>query len=445
MPMRSAKSDLGALPEKASRPVTVARDSGQSDPLAWMALIVLAFAALALFGIDAVAIPIFDEVHYLPAARLWIDGTGLLNPEHPVLGKQLIAVSMIVFGDNPFGWRAGSALFACLTLLAMMRMTWLATRSRFAALTAGVLAATNFLLLVQARIAMLDTAMLALLMLGCWSLVAAVATRRHVRLRTMLAGVLFGMSFAVKWNAAPVIAFAGLCIFAGNLRARYGNGRRPLGSMSIFETFGWLALLPLAVYFASFQTIALLADPPARFTGPIEWQRYMLELQESVIKTHGYMSNWWDWVIDRRPIWYFYEEYEGVWRGMLFLGNPLQMWSGLAALIACGWLGLAKGRMDCLAVTGAWIASLAMWIVAPKPVQFYYHYLICAQFIAIALALALDAAVWRRPFRRIGRGWAIAFLIANGLLFAYFYPILTTMPLPSKISFADYAWLESWR
>ncbi|WP_144095664.1 phospholipid carrier-dependent glycosyltransferase [Croceicoccus sediminis] len=416
----------------------------ERDPLGWMLLITLIFAGLALWGLAEVAIPIFDETHYLPASRAWVAGEILLNPEHPVLGKQMIALSIQMLGDNPGGWRAGSVLFGVLTLFAVMRMTWLASGSRFAALAAGVLVSTNFLLLVQSRVAMLDIYMLGFLMLGCWSLVAA-GTGRHVRARVILAGLLFGLSLAVKWNAAPVIAFAGLCVFIGNLRAKFTGARRPLGDMTIVEAFVWLGLLPVAVYLASFTTIWLLDSPNPRFTGPVSWQGYMLDLQESVKKDHPYMSRWWQWVIDWRPIWYFYEEYEGAWRGMLFLGNPLTMLTGLAALAGCLWLGLVRGRMDCLMAVGAWGAALALWIAAPKPVQFYYHYLISAQFLMVALALAVDHWVWRNPPWRLHRRAAPAFLAASTLFFVYFLPILTTQPLAGKNSFVEYAWFTNWR
>jgi len=417
----------------------------ERDPLEWMGLITIAFAALSLVSLGRIAIPVFDEVHYLPAARAWIDGMILTNPEHPVLGKQLIALSIMALGDNSWGWRFGSVVFGALSLLAVMRMTWLASRSRFAALAAGVLVATNSLLLVQSRIAMLDIYMLGFLLMGCWALIAAGCTGRFVRARVMLAGGLFGLALAVKWNAAPVIAFAGLCVFLGNLRARYRDAPRPLGAMTIWEAALWLGVVPLAIYLASFETIRLLQIPPPRFTGPVAWQQFMLELQESVNKTHTYMSNWWDWVIDYRPIWYFYEEYDGAWRGILFLGNPLTMLAGLPALLACVWLGLRRGRIDCLMAAGAWAAALALWVAAPKPVQFYYHYLTCSTFLMIALALALDALVWRQPFRRVARGWAVTFLVASSLMFAYFVPILLGLPLASKTGFIDYAWFENWR
>lgn len=417
----------------------------ERDPRGWTALIVAIFAAVALFGLDTVGKMMFDEIHYVPAARAWNGMLRLLNPEHPVLGKQIIALSIDAFGDVAFGWRFPSAVFGSLSLLAVMRITWHASGSRFAAISAGIFAATNFVLLVQSRIAMLDGTMLSFLLMGLWALTAAIATQRHVRLRVILAGVLFGLSFAVKWNGAPVIAYAGLCVFAGNMMARFGLCRRPLGRMTIFEAGAWLGALPLAIYFASFETIRLLKYPNTRFTNPLAWQQYMLELQESVTKPHGYMSQWWQWVLDLRPIWYFYQEYEGVWRGMLMLGNPLQMWAGLLALVACLWLGPARRRWDCLAVAGAWLAAIGMWVVAPKPVQFYYHYLICAMFISIALALVLDAAIWREPFARVKRGWATTFHVLNALVFLYFFKILTTMPLAGKTAFAVFAVLQSWR
>jgi dolichyl-phosphate-mannose--protein O-mannosyl transferase len=45
----------------------------------------------------------FDEVHYVPAARQMLEPvmpSPMLNPMHPPLAKQMIALSIRVFGDD---------------------------------------------------------------------------------------------------------------------------------------------------------------------------------------------------------------------------------------------------------------------------------------------------------------------------------------------------------
>jgi len=75
------------------------------DPLGWSAAIALAFLALCLVRLTVPGKPYFDEVHYLPAARALLELSHLANPEHPPLGKALIALGIAVFGDGPLGWR----------------------------------------------------------------------------------------------------------------------------------------------------------------------------------------------------------------------------------------------------------------------------------------------------------------------------------------------------
>ena len=53
----------------------------------------------------------FDEFHYIPAARRLLDFSNPKNMEHPPLGKELIAIGMAIFGDQPLGWRFMSTIF----------------------------------------------------------------------------------------------------------------------------------------------------------------------------------------------------------------------------------------------------------------------------------------------------------------------------------------------
>jgi len=165
----------------------------------------------------------------------------------------------------------------------------------------------------------------------------------------------------------------------------------------------------------------------------------MLELQAQVIAPHTYMSVWYQWVGNWRAIWYLYEKVDGAQRGVLLIGNPLTMLIGLPAVLWCGWAGV-RGRWDALAVFTLYVVSFGMWIVAPKPVQFYYHYFLPSCFLMAALALALDE-LWRRRWRRV----VLLVLAAACGLFAYFWPILTAAPLDDGQAFLRYTWLDSWR
>ena len=88
----------------------------------------------------------------------------------------------------------------------------------------------------------------------------------------------------------------------------------------------------------------------------------------------------------------------------------------------------------------AGLLTLGFWIVAAKPIQFYYHYLLPSMFLLAALALALDA-LWQS-----GRRWlALGPLAISAALFAWFYPILSAAPLDGKMAFLEYTWLKSWQ
>src|SRR5690606_5891247 len=123
---------------------------------------------------------------------------------------------------------------------------------------------------------------------------------------------------------------------------------------------------------------------------------------------------------DWRAIWYLYEEVDGAQRGIVLIGNPFSMIAGLPALLWCLWSGLLRRRTDCLALAALYLASLGLWVISDKPVQFYYHYLLPGTFLMGCLALALDA-IWQTRGR--WRWLSPAALAAAAGMFAWFYPI----------------------
>jgi dolichyl-phosphate-mannose-protein mannosyltransferase len=414
------------------------------DPLEWTAAAAIAFFGLCLVRLTVPSEPYFDEIHYLPAARALLSLSHLRNPEHPPLGKELIAIGIWLFGDRPLGWRIMPALFGTLGLFAGMRALWFASGSRFAAIAFGLLLATAFPLFVQARIAMLDVFMASFMLVALWMLAGALREHETARWRLATAGVALGCAMAAKWNAVPLAVLPGLAFLAVRVRSAGWSGvtaRRgqPIGGMTLAEAGVWLGLMPLAVYALAFAPYGFLAEGAVGPSGLIELHERMLALQRQVVEPHTYGSVWYEWALNWRAIWYLYEPVDGAQRGIMLIGNPLTALLGLPALAWCAWAGIKRGRWDALAVAMLYTVSLGMWIVAAKPVQFYYHYLLPSCFLIAALALALDQ-LWQRGWRTL----PLLVPAASIALFAFFWPILTAAPLDGPDAFARWTWLATW-
>jgi dolichyl-phosphate-mannose-protein mannosyltransferase len=435
------------------------------DPLAGTLVIVAAFFLLSLVRLGVPSKMMFDEIHYVPAARRLIDLTRRLNPEHPLLGKEAIAIGIRLFGDHPFGWRFPNLVLGTAGLFGAGRAMWWASGSRRVALLTVLFLATDFIWFIMARIAMLDMAMVAMLALGLWQWALACrpvrADRRGGRIHLILAGLFFGLSLGGKWNGAPLMVLPG-ALFAWQRavaldligRARWRGWRvlgrglakwlfatraGPVRGVSLAEAGVWLGLWPLLVYLATFAPAFFYQVQPMTFKGLIPWQRYMLQLQDSVVKPHRYMSRWWQWVLNLRPIWFLYEHIDGDQRGILMIGNPFTMLAGLPALGWCAWRGWKGEALPALIVV-LYGLSLIFWAINGKPVQFYYHYELAGSFLMAALALTLGSW-WDRGLAWPGR----TALAITAVVFIGFYPIISAAALPDRKAYVDYMWLKSWR
>jgi dolichyl-phosphate-mannose--protein O-mannosyl transferase len=415
------------------------------DPLAWHGGIALLFLALVSIRLTIPSYPYFDEIHYVPAARVLLALSEPVNQEHPLLGKELIALGMTLFGDNALGWRLMSALFGGLGLFAAMRAMWFTSCSRFASVATGILIATAFPLFVQSRIAMLDVFMVSLTLVALWALAGAVRENETGRRRLAIAGIAFGLAMAAKWNAVPLAMLAGIAFAVIRFREsgwRFITATRaaPVAGVALWEAALWLGVVPLAVYWLTYIPAMFYAHDPLPPTGLLGLTGEMIHLQNEVLKPHPYQSVWYEWIFDIRPIWYFYEPADGAERGVLMVGNPLTMLIGLGALVWAGVYGFTEGRRDALALFVLYVVALGTWIVSPKPIQFYYHYILPSCFLMGALALAL-AEMWNRGRRLL----PLLVLAASAALFAWFWPLLDAAPLADTQAFNHWMWLDSWR
>ena len=399
------------------------------------AALLLAVAAQALF-LYRLTIPrtlVFDEIHYVPAARKLWSLAGPANIEHPLLGKALIGLGIALLGDDSLGWRIMSTFAGTATVLGLFAIGWLTFGTLRAALLAGMLGLLNITLYVQARIAMLDGFMAALVVLGVAAMLWSMrGTGPQVGRRWLGGAVLLGLAAGTKWVAVPYVAFAAIAFVL--LR-----GPRHWPRLSVGGAAWRLALGSGGAYLLTFAPAFFYADQPLTLATLLPFQLTMFHQQAQVLPPHVYQSAWWSWPLLIRPIWYLYEPADGAQRGVLMLGNPAVMWGGLLAVAACAWSGLRERSAALGGVAALWLAGWGMWALIPKSLGFFYYYYLPSLWLPVAIA----AACHRYARGRLA-GWDEAFVALAAGLFVYFFPIISAAPLSGPQAFQHWMWFSTW-
>jgi dolichyl-phosphate-mannose--protein O-mannosyl transferase len=373
------------------------------SPTAWNGVIalILFFAAhvALLVGVTTPQKLYFDEVHYVPAARQLLEpvptGT-MLNPMHPPLAKELIALSILSFGDGPLGWRYPGALFGALAIVAVYLCGLTLFASRGAALAAALLAFFNQMLFVQSRIAMLDIFALAF---GLFGIAAFMHGFRKPRPQFWfaLAGAAFGLSAACKWSGLFALATCMVIVAVVRLmqgwRTQFADGgacdwyRPDLWPGFRYVHFsGCFVVAPAIAYLVTFVPLYGLS-----WAEILEAQRRIFaDNTTTAIAGHTYMSAWPSWPFLLRPVWYLFDRIgDDRIAAVVLLGNPLVLWPALPALGICLRDWIVTRRLDAFLILSFYFGPYLAWALLPRTLGFLYYYLPSATVASLALVYAV--------------------------------------------------------
>lgn len=388
--------------------------------------------SLLLFGIglgNAAGLT-FDETHYVPAARAIVALTGPANIEHPLFAKSLIALGIELLGDNPLGWRAASVVTGAISVAALYALAWQLVGRIEEAVTAAILLAVNQTHFIQARIAMLEMPMTASLLVAAAILLQA---RRHAKRSRWewAAAVALGLAIAAKWAAAPYAL-----LFLAMVAIDHWRGGLPREAL-VFHMVGLAGIVAVS-YLVTFAPAFFYDHDPMTVRHLLAFQFEMLRLQQIPLPAHPYQSVWWQWPLMQRPIWYLFEKSGDAYRAILLVGNPVIYWGGLGLVLATlsGWL--RRRNTATWLVLGIYAFSLAIWLVIPKPIGFFYYYNLSA------VILCLFVPVFCAQYGAAGRKWLRLFTALACLVFVYFYPVLAASPLPADDTWTDWVWFKTW-
>ncbi|AMA59691.1 phospholipid carrier-dependent glycosyltransferase [Bradyrhizobium sp. CCGE-LA001] len=411
-----------------------------------VAIFLLAHLAL-LIGVVTPQKFVFDEVHYVPAARQMLApamSQPMLNPMHPPLAKELIAASIAVFGDNALGWRYPATLFGALAIVAIYLCGLALFSAQGPAIAAALIAGSNQMLYVQARIAMLDIFALGFGLLATAAFMHGFRRERPHALFA-LAGGLFGCAAACKWSGLFPL---GVCIVIVALiglmqgwRTQFADARpsdwyRPdlWTGFRVQHAALCFAVLPALTYLAAFVPLYGLSLPDL-----IEAQRRIFaDNTTTAIAGHTYMSSWPSWPLLARPVWFLFDKTsEDQISAIVFLGNPLVAWPALLALALVLRDFVVARRWDAFLIAAFYFGPWLAWALLPRTLGFIYYYLPAATAASLALVYVL-----RREGLPRWLLWAYVGIAAAG--FAVMLPISAAFIGVSMQTFNRLMLFQSW-
>ncbi len=402
-----------------------------------VALILLISTALRLWQLGTPAEMMFDEIYYAKDAKAIVDGRVGTHGQyrwaagdevswpHPEMGKLAIAAGIRVFGDRSFGWRlpaviAGIGLLACVYPLGRrlgLSPPW--------AIIALLFAAADPLGIAQSRIATLD------IFIAVWTVVCILFVLRYVqdgwRTRWLfVSGAAGGMAVATKWSGGLAIVTALLIILTAWLAQRRaarrdavgesdgeaadeqpdghvvaGGALSPLNLMPDAEAVpaapprgsagsrvalivAALIALPALIYLLSYAQYFVAGHTVADF---IELHRQAVIFSLNLRATHTYASLAPTWIVDYRPVWYYFEGTK-TYHGVIAIGNPFLWWLASLSLVAAVVLTLLRRSYALLPVAAIIVVLYVPWFLTQRT-SFLYYMTPVAPFMAILAAAAL--------------------------------------------------------
>ncbi|MFF4504515.1 dolichyl-phosphate-mannose--protein mannosyltransferase [Streptomyces sp. NPDC001401] len=423
---------------------------------------------------------------------------------HPPMGKWVIALGEGTFGLDPFGWRFMIAALGTLSVLMLCRIGRRLFRSTLLGCLAGALLAVDGLHFVMSRAALLDLIVMffALAAFGCLlvdrdkaraRLAAALPVgdegfarpdpytgeRVGTGLRPwrLAAGVFLGLAAASKWNGLYFLVFFTALTVLWDVGSRRVAGAGHPYRAVLRKDLGWsvLSLIPVAVltYLATW-TGWFMSDNgynrhwadgrggtwswiPAPLRSLWHYEHAVYQFNIGLHTPHRYQSNPWGWLVQGRPVAFYYESPTAGQQGchaaagcsqeILGLGTPLLWWAACGALLYLLFRWALRRDWRAGAVLCAVAAGYLPWFNYQDRTIFSFYAVAFVPYLCLAVAMMVGALLgpsgageWRRLIGAVSAGVLVLLIAWN---FIYFYPLYTGTTIP----YGDWRarmWLDTW-
>lgn len=389
----------------------------------------------------------FDEVYHGRTAYEFLNDLPIYENSHPPLGKKLISLGIAAFGMTPFGWRFVPAIFGIFMVPVMYLFVWKLSHKKFTALVGTVLFCTEFMHFTLSRIATIDiiAAFFMMLMFLCMYIFAeALAADRSFKEQSIwlfLCGISTAFAVATKWTGVYAAIGIAVIFFACILKSCKKNGGIGKNVPYLKKLFGVcfasFIIIPAAVYCLSYIQFSQAYPDKSCIEHAVSNSAHMLSYHSGLNASHPYESEWYEWLVDRRPVLdAFTIVSDGASSTVSTFGNPLILLCGLAALLHNLWLWRGKGSARSGFLVIAYLSMLMPWLFIHRTV-FIYQYFICI--IIMILMICESLGHMKRPKLTGG-----VMMVASLILFVMFFPVISGIAADREYVSNVLEWLPTW-
>lgn len=392
----------------------------------------------------------FDEVYFARAAYEYTHGLSTYEWVHPPLGKLIQAIPVALFGMNPFGYRFMGNLSGILMIAVMYAFGKALFKKRGYALVAGLFMALDGFHFAQTRIGTVDSHLVLFILSSYYFMYRYLELKKKEDLSRKLhfllfSGLMIGCAIAVKWTGL----FAGLglaILFFGHLYFTYFKKKKITKKdkkevvMILFSCILYFVMIPILIYVGSYFLFPRVSNfIVTDFKELFSITGSMYEYHSTLNATHPFSSNWYSWPFVATPVWFYNMQLSDGYRATISsVGNIVIWWGGFIGILYSIYKAVKEKKREPILFCIAFLCLFCPYIFIGR-CMFLYHYFPALPFSMLALVYLLKEITEKTKYKYI----ILVYLIVSALIFLYFYPVVSGLPLKES-SIRLHKWFSSW-
>lgn len=385
----------------------------------------------------------FDEIYHGRTAYEFLNDLPIYEDTHPPLGKTIISLGIAAFGMTPFGWRFASAVCGTLAVPLMYLFCRKISGRTDIAFIGAALFCTEFMHYTLSRIATIDiiAALFILMMFFFMYCFTQEKTLSKQYVWLLLCGISTALAVSTKWTGVyaalgiAVIFFVRIferCAESGGVMKNI-----PYLSKLLAVCVVSFIVLPATVYSLSYIQFSEVYTDKNFLEHAVSNSVRMFSYHSAVKAPHIYASEWYEWLIDKRPV----LDACGIFPNnsvctVSTFGNPVIMLAGLAALMHNFYLWRVRNSKTARVLVIAFLSMLMPWLFIHRTV-FIYQYFVC-----ITLFCPMICASLMRLKNSAKKGHTL--LCASLVIFILFFPVISGTAANRGYVSQWLEWLPTW-